>query len=185
MHLSQENESEISVEKVNKLRLLAGVAVMSLPPAILGVAALFVLSQFVSLQYNLKEFSLVVFVSILLAIFVHEAAHIVAAGTKYPIKAVSFSLLIPHINLHIPYEDNREQRKDAVRILAAGSLGNLVLALFFAAVFFMCESAHTFAKFSILVNTLSIAINLSPLSFGGSGSDGLQILHLSKRENRR
>lgn len=185
MYVSPDSATELSCEHVSKLRLLVGVAVMSLPPAVLGVAALVVLSQFVSLQYSLKEFSLVVFVSIVLAIFIHEASHIVATGTTYSIKSISFSLLLPHIVLNIPYKDTDGQRNDAIRILAAGSLGNLGLALFFVVIFFMYDEGHTLAGFSILVNLLSIIINLTPLSFGGSGSDGLQILRLIKMENRR
>ncbi|MBU7023754.1 MAG: hypothetical protein HXS40_06265 [Theionarchaea archaeon] len=185
VYLSPDSTTELSCEHVGKPRLLVGVAVMSLPPAILGVVALVVLSRFVSLQYGMKEFSLVVFVSIVLAIFIHEAAHIVATGTTYSIESISFSLLLPHVVLNIPYKDTHGQRNDAIRILAAGSLGNLGLALFFVAIFFMCDEVHTLAGFSILVNLLSIAINLTPLSFGGSGSDGLQILRLIKMENRR
>lgn len=181
MYLSTENRSEvIPVKKVSKVRLLSGVAVLSLPPAIVGVVAVAVLSQFISMQYGLKEFSTIVFVSIFLAIFVHEAAHVVAVGNKYSIESISFSLLLPHIVLNIPYEDKPGQRRDAIRILAAGSLGNLALVALFLLVFFFYDKAQALAKFSIIINFLSIAINLTPITFGGSGSDGLQILHLSK-----
>lgn len=185
MHLSTESRSDIPVEHVGSLRLLLGIAVMCVPTALLSVAALAVLWLVIPMKYSLKEFSVIVFVSVVLTIFVHEAAHIIAAGKKYPVKSISTSLLLPHINLTIPYGDTPEQRKDAIRILAAGSVGNLVLVVIFLVVYFFYEGAHIFAKFSIICNFLSIAINLTPITFGRSGSDGLQILHLIRMEKRR
>jgi hypothetical protein len=181
------SRTAIPVGHVKRMRLLLGVVFMSVPAAGLAVVALAVLSQVIPLKYGLKEFSLIVFTSIILTIFVHEAAHIIAAGKTHPVTSVSTSLLIPHINLNIPYTDTPEQRRDAIRILAAGSAGNFVLAMIFLAVIFFCEGTliHMFAQFMIICNFLSIVVNLTPFTFGGSGTDGLQILHLLRLENRR
>ena len=167
---------EINSDKLNYfITFICTLVYLFIPNTLFTLLILGILKIIFTLKINIVIFGML----FLMSNIMHEIGHyILIKICKVRLLGIGVSIGFGSIKLIF----RKCSTKSDIAILLAGPLCNLLIAL--SGLFFtMINESNVNIELLILINIFLFILNISPVMFGDTQSDGKQLLHMLRRKN--